>query len=165
MNNFTIFQGSTAYIDAETLSSVFAMTDGTNKYTSSDVISTEEGLKIVLDSSLTSGFVPRSYDYQVVNPNGLEQQGKLKVKPNLMYSDSVESYWKTVIRAIDDRLAGRASEAASSIAVGDKHISYMTLDELLKLREFASQRLAEEEEDEAASPNNEKTMKYNWVLY
>ena len=132
-----------------------------NKYTSDVVVNDEHGLKIRLDESLTSGFVPGIYDYQVVNPEGLEEQGRLKVKPNLMISDSVESYWKKVINAIDERLAGKVSESAESITVGDKSIKYMSIDQLLKLRDFALKKLAEEDE-ELYNPNNEMKICYKW---
>ena len=163
--DYTIFQGSNAFIDVKTISSVFVMCDGMNKYISDNIVNTDGGLKIKLESSITSGYVPGRYSYQVVNEDGLEKQGKLQVKPNLLFTDSVESYWKKVITAIDERLAGKSSEAASSIHVGDKAIAYMTIDELLKLRDFAVQRLSEEGEDEnVSSPNNEKTILYRWRL-
>jgi len=161
--DITIFQGSRATIDAKTSSSIFVMTDGMNKYTSDAVISTDDGYKISLDASVTSGFIPGSYTYQVVNGEGLESQGKLKVKPNLLYTDSIESYWKKVLNAIDERLAGKTSDSAESITVGDKSIRYMSIDELLKLRAFALQKLAEEDE-EVVNPNNEKRIIYKWRL-
>lgn len=81
------------------------------------------------------------------------------MKPSLLYADSIESYWKKVLVAIDERLAGKASESADSVTVGDKSIHYMSMDELLKLRDFALQRLAEEDED-VFSPNNEMKIRF-----
>ena len=158
--DITFYQGTTATIDAKSLSSVFVMSDGTNKYTSDNVVSTDDGLKIRLDASVTSGFVPGKYDFQVFGADGLEKQGKLKVKPSLLYADSVESYWTMVIRAIDERLMGKTSEIAKSVTVGDKNIQYLSIDELLKLREFAKQRQAEEED--ISSPNDQKIISHYW---
>lgn len=155
------YQGSTALVDARTLSSTFVMSDGMRKYSSDNVVQTDSGLKIELTNSLTSGFVPGSYTYQVVNEDGIEIQGHLRVKPNLLYADSVQSYWKTVLDAIDARLAGKASETADSVTVGDKSIKYLSIDELLKLRAFALQRLSEEDE-EVFSPSNERRIPYIW---
>lgn len=164
MNEYNIFQGSEAYIGCATLSSTFIMSDGYHKFSSDDIVQADDGLKIRLDSSLTSGFYPGPYTYQVVNPTGLEKQGKLKVKANLLYADDVASYWRQVLQAIDEKLKGRATDATNSVHVGDKSIAYMSLDELIKLRAFALQRLSEDEEEEVSSPNDEKDILYVWRL-
>lgn len=157
--DYTFFQGATCLVDAKTLSSTFVMSDGLHKYTGDHLITTDQGLKIELPHTETSGFVPGIYTYQVINETGLEAQGKLKVKPNLLYADDIASYWKKVVDAIDKKLAGKADEIADSVTVGDKSIRYMSIDELLKLRNFALQRLSEEDE-EAFSPINERRILY-----
>lgn len=90
----------------------------------------------------------------------------LKVKANLLYSSTTDSYWAQVVKACEAKLAGRAEELVFSISVGDKHINYLSTDECLKLLNFAKNKLAEEEAEEAGeipvNPDSQRVIKYFW---
>lgn len=163
MNDFTIFQGSTSYVDAQTMSSKFVMSNGVVKFSSDDVIDDGGRFKITLDASLTSGFIPGTYNYQVINDNGLEKQGKVKVTPNLMIVDDISSYWDKLLKAIDDTLAGRIENGANHVTVGDKSLAYYTPDQLLRLREWVVGQKAKED-GEGINPNDEHKILYTWRL-
>lgn len=107
------------------------------------------------------------YSYQLIADNALEDSGTIKIQANLLYSDDIDSYWRRVLKAVDDRIAGKALDSsAESISVGDKSIRYLSMNELFKLRDFALQKIAEEDEEEgdeaAESPNNEKKILFVW---
>jgi len=114
-----------------------------------------------------SGYHGR-YSYQVLGSDGIIDKGVLKVKANLLYSTEIDSFWQKALKAIDDRLKGKAVDPANDVTVGDKKISYYKLDDLLKLRSFIIGKIAEEEEEEgdetASSPNDEHRIKFNWSL-
>ena len=149
-------------MNAESDTSQFVMSNGVVKFSSSDVIEDRGNYKIVLSSSLTSGFIPGTYDYQVINDGGLERQGKAKVLPNLMIVDDISSYWDKLLKAIDDTLAGRIEGGTNHVAVGDKSLNYYTPDELFRLREWV---LAQKDKEEGkASPNNGMTILHEWRL-
>lgn len=126
-----------------------------------DIISSKQ-MKLLQAAS----FLGR-YNWQQLNSQGLEEKGEAVVQANLLYVDDASSYWKKVLKAIDERIAGKAIDPAKDVTVGDKRISYYTLDELLKLRDFVLQKIAEEDEDEGietASPNDEKRILFKWSL-
>jgi hypothetical protein len=141
--------------------------DGANKITLSDVI--EEGGKLYITASAeeTKSWIPSRYDFQVLDADGLAEKGQLKVQANLLYSSEVDSYWRKALKAVEDRLAGKALDPANDISVGDKRISYYHLDELLQLRDFILKKIAEEDEEEGEedvlpNPNDQKVIQYVW---
>lgn len=102
-----------------------------------------------------------------MDDNGIYEQGDFIVLINFALQDSASymSKWQAAIKQIDDILAGRASSASKSISVGDKSISYSSLEELLRLRDYFTQRLAEEQEmlgETAYAKTNEHKIKFNW---
>lgn len=162
--DYTFSQGETALIPVSEEGSTFVMSDGMNKQMSEHIISTDDGLAFELPSYATSGFVPGIYKYQVIAPNGsVASQGSLKVSPCLLYSNSLDSYWRTVLKAVEMKLAGKADDSVDSVTVGDKSLHYMSIDELMKLRDFALKKIAEEE-DGAVSPNDARRIRYVWGL-
>lgn len=84
------------------------------------------------------------------------------MKPNLLYTDSAVSYWKGVLKTVEERIAGKAIDPAKDVSVGDKRISYYSFSELMDLRNFIKGKIAEEEDEEGISPNNEKKIVYRW---
>ena len=61
-----------------------------------------------------------------------------------MKTKASAGHWETILDAVEATLAGKATTAQSSISVGDKSISYMSVSELMSLREFAKEKIAEE---------------------
>ena len=102
-----------------------------------------------------------------MDSNEVYEKGDLYVLVNFAISDpnAYMSRWQSAIKQIDDILQGRASSASKSISVGDKSINYSSLDELLRLRDYFAQRLAEEQEElgeESYDKTSQKKILYVW---
>ena len=161
----TILQGINIDIPCNSASSVFVMSDGMNKFTSSNVIEKDGKLFIHISSDESKDFIPGRYSFQILDNEGLERQDVLKVAPNLLYSNDTESYWRKVLRQCEERIAGKAIDSASSVTVDGKSINYLSLTELFRLRDFALEKIAEEDREEgieASSPNDERKIVYRW---
>ena len=108
------------------------------------------------------------YTYQLQSDSGVVEQGEMIVLQNLALADSTnyKSYWKTVLEAVDAMLAGRATQEQKQVTAGDKKIEYLTIDELLKYREFVLGKVAEEEAEEGSSnavnPSDQQYIRINW---
>lgn len=76
--------------------------------------------------------------------------------------DTIKSHWETVLDAVEATLAGKASQAQTNISVGDKSIGYMSVTELLELREFAKEKIAEES-GKFVSGNSGKIL-HKWIM-
>ena len=110
---------------------------------------------LTASSEITKDWNPTRYSYQIIDDTGLVEEGIFKVKANLLYSSTTESYWAQVVKACEAKLAGRAEELVYSVSVGDKHISHLSIDECLKLLNFAKGKLDEEKaEEEGQEPWN-----------
>ena len=147
------------------MNSVFVMADGINKFTIDSVVEKDGSYFIHIDSDVSKNFIPGKYAFQILNSEGLEKQDNLKVTPNLLYSQDISSYWRKVLKQVEDRIAGKSIDSANAVTVDGKSISYMSLSELFKLRDFALNKIAEEEEEEGietSSPSDEHRIKYEW---
>ena len=105
------------------------------------------------------------YNYQIITDGKIDKKGIIKIQANLLYSSSPDSYWQKALKAVEDRIAGKAIDPANDISVGDKKITYYSLNQLLELRDFIKQKIAEEDEEEGIetrSPNDGKTIYYNY---
>jgi len=142
----------------------FVASDGVNKIVVAAFDPETSCLTATADE--TKDWCAAAYNYQIISSTGLVESGRLKVLPNLLYSHTTDSYWKTVVRQIEERLAGKAVDAAYSVSVDGKSISYMSVSELYRLLDFARGKLAEEEaEEEGVShwdKNNQHKIKYFW---
>lgn len=117
------------------------------KYTCENVVSSDDGFYIEVPSEVTKNWDVGTFKYQILNDEGIEDSGDIEILPNfaLMNEDeSVRSHWEVVLEAIENTLAGKATQAQTNISVGDKSIGYMSVSELLELREFAKEKIAEE---------------------
>ena len=143
-----LLQGTLFKTKVPNASCQFVASDGLNKIIVSDIL--EEGSEIFLVASAetTQSWNPTRYNYQILDADGLIEEGILKVKANLLFTTSTDSYWQQVVKACEAKLAGRAEELVYSVSVGDKHINYLSVDETLKLLNFAKNKLAEEEAEE-----------------
>lgn len=101
-------------------------TDGIGKITVANVISTDNAYALYASADETKDWHSGRWSYQILGPSGIDEQGVLKVLPNLEFTNDIAaSYWKKVLVQIDERLAGKTIDPADSISVGDKSIHYM----------------------------------------
>lgn len=153
-----LLQGTNFQVKVPNGSCQFVASDGTNKIIVSDIETDTDGeYYLVASAETTREWMPTGYTYQIIDENGLIDSGKLIVMPNLLYWGTSLSYWQTVVNQIEQKLAGKALDAAYSVTVDGKSISYMSVDELLKLLSFAKGKLAEEEAEEAGKEPWDKT--------
>ncbi len=167
MIKYKTLQGTDLFIPCKESEAILVLFDGINKHTSTNVIGEEGNYQIGFTAEETKLFASGKYSYQLIADNALEDSGTIKIQANLLYSLEIDSYWRRVLKAVDDRIAGKALDSsAESISVGDKSIRYLSMNELFKLRDFVLQKIAEEDEEEgdeaAESPNNEKKIIFRW---
>lgn len=115
-------------------------------------------------ADVTSQWKSGKYKYQILNDNGIEDEGEFEIIKNYYLTDdfeSVKTEAERLLEAIEAQLAGKATSAQSSMSVGDKSISYCTIDELFKLREYFKRKVAEEK-GESAIDGNQMKIKYKW---
>lgn len=114
----------------------------------------------------TSSWQPGEYKYQLLNDDGIEDSGEFIVLRNYMLADeneSVKTHYEILLDAINAQIAGKATTAQQAMSVGDKSISYCSIDELFKLRDYFSKKVAEEK-GEYNTDGNEMKIKYKWGI-
>lgn len=141
---------------------ILIFTDGLNKFRIENPVKIDEVLYIIADSDTTKNWIPGKYKYQLIEDNSISEEGDLFIKANLIYSDSPYTYWQKVLMEIDERLAGKSRDPASSVSVDGKSIQYWNFDELLKLRAFVVKKIAEDEENPVYDKNNQGIIKFDW---
>lgn len=102
---------------------------------------------IIADRDTTSEWIAGEYKYQILNSEGIEDEGDFYILRNFALADdeeSVKSVNEKYLEAVEAQIAGKATKAQSSMSVGDKSISYCTIDELLTLRDYFKSKIAEE---------------------
>ena len=117
------------------------------KYTCENVVEKDNGFYIEESADVTKNWDVGVFKYQILNDEGIEDEGEIQILQNFALMDedeSVRSHWEVVLEAIENTLAGKATQAQTNISVGDKSIGYMSVSELLELREFAKEKIAEE---------------------
>lgn len=140
--------------------------DGTNKIIVSDIETDTDGeYYLVASSEITKDWMPTGYSYQIIDENGLIDSGRFIVTPNLLYWGTNLPYWQTVVNQIEQKLAGKALDAAYSVTVDGKSINYMSVDELLKLLSFAKGKLAEEQAEEEGKEPWDRTNGGKIIYY
>lgn len=162
-----ITQGYNFDIEVDDPNAKFVLSNGLNKYVLSDPHEVDGALYLSASAEKTAEWVPGKFSYQILNSQGIKEEGDLYVKPNLLISNDTESYWRKVLRQIDERIKGRAIDPADSVSVGDKNIRYLSISELFRLRDFVLGKIAEEKEEqgiEASAPNSQKRIIYTWSL-
>ena len=164
--DISFLQGTTFHIKVNYADATLILFDGTNRYTLTNpvIIGNEYYLEALPE--ITKDWKPGVYKFQIIEDGKLFNDGRIKIKANLLYSSNEAfSYWENVLKAVDERLAGRSLDPALNVSVGDKSISYMTLDELIKLRNFALDRIAEEAKEEGVetfTKNDQQIIKLVW---
>jgi len=76
--------------------------------------------------------------------------------------ETVKSVNERYLEAIEAQIAGRATRAQASMSVGDKSISYCSLDELLKLKDYFAAKVAKEQGK--FQTGNSGKIKYKWSV-
>ena len=135
------------------------------KYTCENVVEKDNSFYIEEPADVTKNWSVGKFKFQILNDEGIEDEGEIQILQNfaLMEEDeSVKSNWETILEAIEATLGGKATAAQSSISVGDKSISYMSVSELLELRSFAKEKISEEKGKFVAG-NGAKIL-HKWVM-
>lgn len=135
------------------------------KYVFSNVVEKDNSFYIEETADVTKNWQVGKFKYQILNDEGIEEEGEIEILQNFSLMDedeSVRGHWEVVLEAIENTLAGKATSAQTNISVGDKSIGYMSVSELLELREFAKEKIAEEKGKFVAG-NGAKIL-HKWVM-
>lgn len=132
-----------------------------------DNVETQDGSFYITErADATALWTAGKYKYQILNEEGLEEEGDFEILRNYYLADDVESV-KTenekLLDAIEAQLAGKATAAQQSMSVGDKSISYCSIDELLKLKEYFKRKV-DEEKGSIIVDGNEIKIKHKWSM-
>ena len=146
---------------------------------SAKIVIRDTGLKIVISTieqqnndyyltataEETSTWPSGNHRYQLLDDAGVLEEGDFEVTKNFLLTDEdtcIKSKNELYLEAIEATIAGKATAAQSSMSVGDKSIQYMSVDELLKLREYFKGKV--EQEQNKYSANNRGRIKYVWQM-
>ena len=135
------------------------------KYTCENVVSSDDEYYLTESADVTKNWQVGVFKYQILNDEGIEDEGEIQILQNFALMDedeSVKSHWEVVLEAVEATLAGKATSAQTNISVGDKSIGYMSVSELLELREFAKEKIAEEKGKFVAG--NGARILHKWVM-
>ena len=135
------------------------------KYTCENVVEKDNSLYIEVPADVTKNWDAGVFKFQILNDEGVEDSGDIEILPNFALMDedeSVKSHWEVVLDAVEATLAGKATNSQTNISVGDKSIGYMSVSELLELREFAKEKISEEK-GKFVSGKGAKIL-HKWVM-
>ena len=135
------------------------------KYTCENVVEKDNSFYIEVPVDVTKTWSVGKFKYQILNDEGIEDEGEIQILQNFALMDedeSLKSHWEVVLDAVENTLAGKATAAQSSISVGDKSIGYMSVSELLELRSFAKEKISEE--NGKFVPGNGAKIIYKWTM-
>lgn len=123
-------------------------------------------LYLIASKETTSQWKSGSYKYQIINDEYIESSGQIEIMKNYLLTDeyeTVKSHNELMLDAITAQIEGRATAAQQSMTVGDKSISYCTIEELFTLKSYF-EKLVAEEQGESVVDGNELKIKYRWSL-
>lgn len=135
------------------------------KYMVTDIETVDNTFWIIADRDMTKEWIAGDYKYQILNSEGIEEEGDFYIMRNFALTDAdetVKSNNERYLEAIEAQLAGKATSAQSSMSVGDKSISYCTIAELLQLKDYYAAKVAEEQKKFVAG--NQGKITYKWSL-
>lgn len=135
------------------------------KYVVEDIETVDGHNYIIADRDTTKEWAAGEYKYQILNAQGIQSEGDFYVMRNFALTDdeeTVKSVNERYLEAIEAQIAGRATRAQQSMSVGDKSISYCSLDELLKLKDYFAAKVAKEQGK--FQTGNAGKIKYKWSL-
>jgi hypothetical protein len=133
------------------------------KYVITDIEEADGRFYLIADRDTTKEWLVGEYKYQILNAEGIEDEGEFYVMCNFALSDaeeSIKSVNEKYLEAIEAQIAGKATKAQQSMSVGDKSISYCTIDELLKLKDYYTNKVKTEQGKYTAG--NAGKIKYKW---
>ena len=114
----------------------------------------------------TINYTAGTYKYQILGDNGVIAYGDLKVLENFDLVDQtvqIKSQNEIILEAIQAQIAGVATQSQQSISVGDKSISYMSLSELLKARDYFYKKVQRELNGYDVNSDGGK-IRYKWSI-
>ena len=135
------------------------------KYTCENVVEKDNIFYIEESAEVTKNWIVGKFKYQILNDEGIEDSGDIEILPNFALMDedeSVRSHWEVVLDAIEATLAGKSTQAQTKIYGGNKKIGYMSVSELLELREKKKKKIGEEN-GKFVSGNGAKIL-HKWVM-
>ena len=135
------------------------------KYIVEDVETVDGHYYIIADRDTTKEWQAGDYKYQILNEDGIQSEGDFYIMRNFALADeeeTVKSVNERYLEAIEAQIAGRATRAQASMSVGDKSISYCSLDELLKLKDYFAAKVAKEQGK--FQTGNSGKIKYKWSV-
>ena len=135
------------------------------KYIFANIVEKDNSFYIEEPADATKNLETGVFKYQILNDEDVEDSGDIEILPNFALMDeneSVRGHWEIVLDAVEATLAGKATNSQTNISVGDKSIGYMSVSELLELREFAKEKIAEEKGKFVAG-NGAKIL-HKWVM-
>lgn len=160
-----ITRGFAFQLEVPSENCILVLKSDTQKISISETVSKEGKIYLVADAETTKKYRPNNYKFQIIDDVGIVLEGEAIVKQNFLYADeneSVKTHNEVILQAIEAQIGGIATQAQSSISVGDKSISYMSFDELIKAREFFKKKVAKQKKKHVAG--NEAKIKYVWGL-
>ncbi len=142
---------------------VLVLKSDNDKIMITDIRRQDGKLYLICNAETTATFNPGIYKFQLIDNLGILESGDSEVIQNYLLSEQgqvVKTRNQILLEAIEAQLAGVATSAQSSISVGDKSISYMSINELLKLRQYYKNKVDQEQGKRNA--DNEGRILYRW---
>lgn len=90
------------------------------KYTCENIVEKDDGFYIEETSEVTKKWDIGTFKYQILNDEGIEDEGEIQILQNFALMDeneSVRGHWEVVLDAIEATLAGKATQAQTNISV------------------------------------------------
>jgi len=89
----------------------------------------------------------------------------IEIKPNILTSSYIETttYNKRMLKAIEDILQGRMQDDYVSYTIGNRSITKMNPESLIKLKDYFQDLVNQEEQYDIKGVNKGNKMKIRWV--
>lgn len=146
MTTIEITRGFEFIFDVPNQYCTLILKSDTEKFHISSIKSKDGKYFLNVGADITAHYTPGIYKFQLTDNVQIILQGKAIVHQNFALvaaNESVKSKNEIILEAIEAQIAGVASQAQASIHVGDKSISYMSLEQLLKAQEYFKSKVAE----------------------
>ena len=150
----------------KTLSSKLIVKGDNIKFTVDNVEQIDNHYYLTATADETKNWQVGTYKYQIINDEYIESEGAFEVLQNFALVDeceTVKTHNEIMLEAINAQIEGRATANQQAMTVGDKSISYCSIDELFKLQEYFKRKVAEEQGNLLVDGNQMK-IKHTWSL-
>lgn len=165
LNTINITQGYAFKMQVQRDSAKLIFIKSGLKYTIDTIILEDGKYYLTATGNETKTFEKGLYRYQLQDDENIIGEGSLNVILNFdLADDSTEvlSENQILLNAIEAQIAGKATVAQQSMSVGDKSISYYSITDLLKLRDYFKAKV--DEENGKLNKNDGFSIKYQWSL-